>query len=102
MSRFRGEPDILDVSEHTAETDFEWHTWIDLTVIPDPRLSTAQQTVVAHDYGMSDNQWHLPVRAKLLPYYLKLLQIDPQDLKSDAKAQQLVILNLDDLAPWLF
>jgi hypothetical protein len=42
------------------------------------------------------------VRAKLLPYYLKLLQIDPQDIKADAKAQQLVILNPRDLEPWLF
>ena len=102
LSRFRGEPDILDLSERTAKNDLEWHTWVDLTVIPDPRLSAAQQAVVAQDYGMSDNQWHLSVRAKLLPYYLKLLQIDPKDLKNDAKAQQLVILNLDDLAPWLF
>jgi len=102
LSRFRGEPDMLDISEHTDRGDTEWHTWIDIAIAPDPRLSSAQQAVVAHDYGMIDGQWRLSVRAKLLPYYLKLLQIDHQCHESDPKAQQLVILNPDELAPWLF
>lgn len=102
LSRFRGEPDILDISEHTDREDLEWHTWVDVTIAPDPRLNSAQQDVVAHDYGMIDKQWCLCVRGKLLPYYLKLLQIDPHEARSDAKAQQLVILNLEDLTPWLF
>ena len=102
LSRFRGEPEIMDISEHTVHEDLEWHTWIDIVIAPDPRLSSAQQEVVAHDYAMDGNQWRLSVRAKLLPYYLKLLQIDPEDIKPDAQAQQLVILNPDDLSPWLF
>ena len=102
LSRFRGEPELLGISDHTDREDTEWHTWVEIAIAPDPRLSPAQQGVVAHDYGMMDNQWLLSVRAKLLPYYLKLLQIDPQDIKADAKAQQLVILNPRDLEPWLF
>lgn len=102
LSRFRGEPEIMDISEHTVHEDLDWHTWIDIVIAPDPRLSSAQQEVVAHDYAMDGNQWRLSVRAKLLPYYLKLLQIDPEDIKPDAQAQQLVILNPDDLSPWLF
>ncbi len=102
LSRFRGEPEIMDISEHTVQEDLEWHTWIDIVIAPDPRLSSAQQEVVAHDYAMDENQWRLSVRAKLLPYYLKLLQIDPEAVKRDAQAQQLVILNPDDLSPWLF
>jgi len=102
LSRFRGEPEIMEISEHTVHEDLDWHTWIDIVIAPDPRLSSAQQEVVAHDYAMDGNQWRLSVRAKLLPYYLKLLQIDPEDIKPDAQAQQLVILNPDDLSPWLF
>ena len=102
LSRFRGEPEIMNISEHTAREDLEWHTWVDIVIAPDPRLSSAQREVVAHDYAMVDQRWQLSVRAKLLPYYLKLLQIDPQDVKADARAQQLVILNPDDLSPWLF
>ncbi len=102
LSRFRGEPDMLDISEHTDKEDTEWQTRVDIVITPDPRLSPAQQDVVAHDYGMIGGQWHLSVRAKLLPYYLKLLQIDYQGVKSDPKAQQLVILNPDELEPWLF
>ena len=102
LSRFRGKPEIMDISEHTVHEDLDWHTWIDIVIAPDPRLSSAQQEVVAHDYAMDGNQWRLSVRAKLLPYYLKLLQIDPEDIKPDAQAQQLVILNPDDLSPWLF
>lgn len=102
LSRFRGEPELMEVSEHTGISDQDWQTRVAVTIGPDPRLTADQQSVVAHDYGMTDGQWQLSVRAKLLPYLLKLLQLEPNQVAEDPRAQQIVIINQTDIASWLF
>ena len=102
LSRFRGEPELMEVSEHTGISDQDWQTRVAVTIGPDPRLTADQQSVVAHDYGMTDDQWQLSVRAKLLPYLLKLLQLEPNQVAEDPRAQQIVIINQTDIASWLF
>ena len=102
LSRFRGEPDIMNVSEHTAMLDADWQRHVSVVITPDPRLSVAQQDVIAHDYDMADRRLTVDVRAKLLPYLIQFMQID-LDLKDrDPRAQQLVIANRSELEPWLF
>ena len=71
-------------------------------IAPDPRLTADQQAVVAHDYGMTDGKWLLSVRAKLLPYLLQLLRLDPAQVMEDPRAQQIVIANQADVEAWLF
>ena len=102
LSRFRGEPELMEVSEHTGISDQDWQTRVAVTIGPDPRLTADQQSVVAHDYGMTGGQWQLSVRAKLLPYLLKLLQLEPNQVAEDPRAQQIVIINQADIASWLF
>lgn len=102
LSRFRGEPEVMDQSEHSAENDAEWQTHLRLEIAPDPRLTPQQQAVIAHDYGMTDLRWTLNVRAKLLPYLLRLIQLDPRADANAPRAQQIVIVNRDELQRWLF
>ena len=102
LSRFRGEPDIMDPSDHTAEKDVAWQTYLEVIVTPDPRLTDAQQQVVAHDFDMSDQRLSVRVRARLLPYLIKLLQIELNPEERHPLAQQVMILNQKELAPWLF
>lgn len=102
LSRFRGEPELLDTSDHSGARDEQWHRHVEVVVTPDPRLSQAQQAVIAHDYDMVAGEWRFRVRAKLLPYMLKLMQLDPHETASDPRAQQLVIANRDALSEWLF
>jgi len=102
LSRFRGEPELMEPSPHTGAQDADWLTHVDVTIAPDPRLSADQQAVVAHDFGMENGQWHLSVRAKLLPYLLKLLHLDPHQSQPDPKAQQIVLVNPKALETWLF
>ncbi len=83
LSRFRGEPELMEISEHTGVSDQDWQTRVAVTIGPDPRLTADQQSVVAHDYGMTGGQWQLSVRAKLLPYLLKLLQLEPHQVAED-------------------
>lgn len=54
------------------------------------------------DFGMVRNVLVIETRASLVPYALKLLQIDPNKVEAKAEAQQITIDNLDDLRQWLY
>ncbi|HAQ86445.1 MAG TPA: WYL domain-containing protein, partial [Pseudomonas sp.] len=43
LSRFRGEPDLMDPSENSAEQDEAWNTQVDVVIEPDVRLSAEQK-----------------------------------------------------------
>lgn len=102
LSRFRGEPDLLDKSNHTAAQDNGWNTEISIILQPDPRLSLAQQHVIAQDYSMQHGQLHLRTRACLAQYLLQELQVNLRQPAISPEAQQLVVVNIDEVKPWLF
>lgn len=102
LSRFRDIPEIMDVSEHGVAGDTEWNTNITIRIVPDPRLRRDQQDVVEVDYGMENGALEVRTRAKLVPYALKLLHIDPKEALSDPTAQQIIVENRDEVLPWLF
>lgn len=101
LSRFRGEADLMDKSSHVATDDNDWQQIVTLEIKPDPRLTTNQQEVIAHDYNMTDGQLALSVRAKLAPYLLQLLNVNTGPLLDDPKAQQLVLSNQKSVHHWL-
>jgi len=102
LSRFRDAPDILDESPHGVDEDAQWQEEVTLRIVPDPRLTKAQQEVVEVDYGMQQGELAVHTRGRLVPYVLKLLQIDPIKELADPTAQQIIVLNRDELSPWLF
>lgn len=102
LSRFRDIPEALGDSPHGVEQDHEWNARVDLHIVPDPRLSPEQRAVVATDYGMQEGVLTIPLRARLVPYALKLLHIEPGESHADPMAQQIVVENRTELAPWLF
>ena len=102
LSRFRDVPEILDDSPHGVDGDTQWQEEVTVRIVPDPRLSAAQQEVVEVDYGMENGELAVTTRGRLVPYILKLLQIDPIKEAADPTAQQIVVHNRDELSPWLF
>lgn len=102
LSRFRGEPELMDASPITPEQDEGWNTRVTLILEPDPRLSPRQKQVLEEDYAMQNGQLHITNRACLVNYLLKSLQVHPRILEGEPEAQQLVIVNKDDIKPWLF
>ncbi len=102
LSRFRGAPEILDESEHGAAGDEGWNTLVDVRVTADPRLTAEQREVVETDYGMRDGVLVIATRARLVPYVLQQLHIEPGAVADDPTAQQIVVENRDELSPWLF
>ena len=102
LSRFRGEAELLDESPMSADDDGAWQTRVELVIRADPRLTVQQREVVEADYGMIDGALRLATRATLSTYLLQLLQLDPAAPSDNPLAQQIVLANADELAPYLF
>lgn len=102
LSRFRGIPELLEASSHSAAQDEGWNTELTLILEPDIRLSPAQRQVIEQDYDMQHGQLQLKLRACLLSYVLHNLKIHPHIQEGDPKAQQLVIVNKEDIKSWIF
>jgi hypothetical protein len=51
---------------------------------------------------MNKGMLQVSTRARLVPYVLQLLHINPNELADDPTAQQIILKNRDELAPWLF
>lgn len=102
LSRFRDPPELMNESDHGAEGDSEWNTRVTILITPDPRLDAAQREVVETDYGMHNGELAIETRAKLVPYALRLLHIDPRAPLADPMAQQIVVANRTELDCWLF
>ena len=101
LSRFSGDADLMDESHHTEADDKAWQTHITLEITPDDRLKPDQQDVIAHDYGMTEGQLTLVVRAKLAPYLLQLLNLHVGKQLEDPRAQQIVLANHNEISHWL-
>ncbi len=102
LSRFRGTPELLDRSEHSSAGDDAWNTQLSLRLQPDPRLNDARKDALIHDYGMHNGELHLVTRAALAHYLLLEMQVNIKMLDGNPEAQQLVLVNLDEIKPWLF
>jgi predicted DNA-binding transcriptional regulator YafY len=102
LSRFRGEPDIMDDSPNTIDDDDAWHLKVEIHLKPDSRLNKAQQAIIARDFGMTRQSLRIKTRAAFVTYALHLLQIDPNKVETRPEAQQIVVENLDDIRQWIY
>ncbi|SEM95697.1 Predicted DNA-binding transcriptional regulator YafY, contains an HTH and WYL domains [Pseudomonas sp. ok272] len=102
LSRLRGEPELLDKSDDTADKDEDWNTEIPVIIAPDERLDAAQRAIIEADFGMSDGLLQLSSRRALVKYVLQRYQIDPKNLNPNPEAQQIVVSNRKELKPWLY
>lgn len=102
LSRFRGEPELLEKSHHTAAQDAGWNTQVTIILQPDPRLSPAKREVLENDYQMQNGQLHITTKGCLVNYLLREMQINTKMLDGTPEAQQLVLVNQADIKPWLF
>lgn len=101
LTRFYGQPESIGKTL-PLPPDTDWETKVNVCFKPDPRLSEDQQSIVANDYGMTNNRLVVCIRASLIPYLLKMLNLDAHKIEGDARAQQIVIGNLPHIQQWLF
>ena len=102
LSRFRGQPELLDKALVAAQQDQHWQHSVSIILKPDPRLSPEQRAIIAADYGMSRGVLRIDSRAALVKYSLQALNIDPHTVDPKPEAQQIIISNRKDIEPWLF
>ena len=63
-------------------------------------LKPEQQAII--DYGMQDGRLVIETRGALVRYVLQRYQIDTTKVHAKATAQQIVVVNLDELQRWLY
>lgn len=87
-------------SEIDPRSDDEWSTFVEVKIAPHPDLTEAQRRAIELDYAMDRGLAVLPIRRALLFYVLKQLRFS-HDAIETAAAQQIVLANEDELAPYL-
>ncbi|WP_333003045.1 helix-turn-helix transcriptional regulator [Vibrio coralliilyticus] len=101
LSRIRGIPDINDKLIMGKERDELWNTQLTIKLTPDTRLTEQQASVIAHDYGMTDNLLELCSNAALIRYVLDSYNIELNVLDSSPQGQQIIVKNLNELREYL-
>ena len=102
LSRFRGQPEILDNATHNAALDIAWNSSIEMIFSPDSRLSPEQKNVIEQDYQMQDGKLITSTRAALAQYLLQDMQVNIKFHDAIPEAQQLILVNYNDIKQWLF
>jgi hypothetical protein len=69
---------------------------------PDSRLSPEQKNVIEQDYQMQDGKLVTSTRAALAQYLLQDMQVNIKFHDAIPEAQQLILVNLNDIKQWLF
>jgi predicted DNA-binding transcriptional regulator YafY len=88
-------------AEVDSSEDAVWHEFVLVRIGAHPGLSAPQKEAVEFDYAMESGVLEHKVRAALVPYFLQAMRISRDDLARDAMAQQIVLLNRDELSQYL-
>jgi hypothetical protein len=83
------------------DLDTAWHNIVQLRIAPHPGLTSAARQIVEDDYGMVQGEAKLDCRQALLFYLLRQLNLVPRAETSVPEAQQIILINQDDVLPLL-
>ncbi|KXS53764.1 WYL domain-containing protein [Marinobacter persicus] len=98
LTRFQTAPEVLQQkSRHSAEEDEDWQRHVTLDIIPDQRLTEAQQQVIARDFGMDNGLLQVRCRAALTPYVLSQLGITLDNSHPNPLVQQVELAQPDQV-----
>jgi predicted DNA-binding transcriptional regulator YafY len=79
-----------------AAKDVDWFTFFNVILVPNPKLSLAQQKTIERDYGMTNGQCELRVRQALLYYLDKRLRLDVAEKQDRPKETPIVVANRNE------
>lgn len=103
LARFRGDaPQLLDDVAIAGGNDDAWQHLVEVVITPHPDLPEGQRKILAEDYGMTDGTRSESVRRALLPYFLRMMQIEPERQHPDPKIQQIILKNPEQIQPFLW
>lgn len=94
ISGLRGEADPALLSDRDAA----WQEIYHLKLKPHPKLSAAQKSAVAADFGMKDGIFEVPIRLAMLFYFRKQhLGLDYREDERDPQQQHIVLAEPDSV-----
>lgn len=102
LARIKGIPEVLNEVGVSASADIEWHTEVPIHIGVHPDLPANHQQVIAEDYGMTDNQVVVNIKAALVTYFLKLMHLEPSREHPDPKVQQIIVVNKDEIKQYIW
>ncbi|MGA9795906.1 MAG: WYL domain-containing protein [Rhizomicrobium sp.] len=94
---------IVDIAPRTQPSasnpnhDREWTTFVELKIIPHPKLSEAQKNAIALDYGLQDGFRYVKTRAALAFYLIKSFNLDLREGQISPERQQICLENYDEV-----
>lgn len=100
LSRIGDQPELVTAATQRAEDDDAWQARVIVRLGPDPRLTSAQQALIARDYGMQSGELRLKTRGALVSYLLQQLRVDTPTNQRSPEAQQVVVLNPEEVRQW--
>ncbi|MDO9161616.1 MAG: hypothetical protein Q8N35_13360 [Methylococcaceae bacterium] len=92
---------VVGKPEQPSPVDALWERQLTVEIGPHPGLSDSQKQAVERDFCMTDGKCSTTVRAALLSYLLLSMRIGKDDYQREAMVQQIVLLNRDELQPYL-
>ena len=93
-----GAADTADTIEPKA--DVGWYTVVQVVLIPHPKLSSSQRTVVMHDYGMTNARLLLSCRKAMLFYTLRHLNLESAEVVDNPASQHVIVENRAEVDRW--
>jgi len=92
LNRIRGVspdgPASVDVS-----LDYEWSHFIDLSLVPNPKLKSEQQQALIEEFEMTEGVLTMPVRLSMSFYLIAHLNLDLDPAENKPEKTQLVLTN---------
>ncbi|HHA2762976.1 TPA: WYL domain-containing protein [Stenotrophomonas maltophilia] len=77
-------------------SDVFWESIFPVRLMPNPRLGSAQQSIIVEDFGMKDGEAVVHVRQALLYYFSKRLRLDIAEQVNDPPEAPVVVKNRAD------
>ncbi|MFT5725709.1 MAG: hypothetical protein ACI9JN_002836 [Bacteroidia bacterium] len=99
-----GRMDELAIEEKKVcleQDDPSWNTYVDIIINAHPMLDKPEQTLVLSDYG-HEKRFIVRTRAALVDYTIQFYRLGRNGKGSDPKRHPLIVVNMDELKPYLF
>lgn len=93
ISRIRNEKHF--VFDHS--NDLLWNHKVTFRLGPHPDCSKSQKNLIEQDYEMTDGELHFEVKASFIFYIIERLRLDEGHKEREAKKQQIILLNDDEI-----
>jgi predicted DNA-binding transcriptional regulator YafY len=79
------------------ENDLLWHNFVVLKLAPHPKLNKNQKQCIEREYGMTNGECELKVRAAFVFYVKQRLDLNQLPNAKAPKQQHIVLINTDEV-----